>query len=420
MPKGDFILVLSGILILGAVAAGIVLAAFLQRRTRHRRASFDGSCAAAARWLHLATRTPSFARGETVVERRPVAVELQRGTMEHPTFVRVWTPIDVQSPARGAYRRPSSKPVMTAATTVLRRKTRTDRLGDRLHLHRPLGTGDLALDARVHIETEASRDTLALVLSEPAALAALSRLFTAGVDRIDLLVGTPTLTAVLRDPTPERLLSLPEIAADLAALAEALPDLAPAAVGRLRRFRQARLPIAIAMAGAFGLAATFLLEGSVHIVDPDAVGTLFQIGLLAWLPLCGAAYLAFRGRCRSMHDFLYSTMALLVASPALALGAGIWLNALLDRDPAEPHVTRVVALTTTENWRGGPPSHSVTLRSWRIDWPDTSFEPPSSRLSLLVPNHMVKVMTRPGRFGWEWISDLEPVLEPQPDPSKFQ
>ena len=138
MPKGDFILVLSGILILGAVAAGIVLAAFLQRRTRHRRASFDGSCAAAARWLHLATRTPSFARGETVVERRPVAVELQRGTMEHPTFVRVWTPIDVQSPARGAYRRPSSKPVMTAATTVLRRKTRTDRLGDRLDRRRQL------------------------------------------------------------------------------------------------------------------------------------------------------------------------------------------------------------------------------------------------------------------------------------------
>jgi len=154
-------------------------------------------------------------------------------------------------------------------------------------------------------------------------------------------------------------------------------------------------------------------NGPGRIVAPGAIGTLFWIGLVAWLPLCGAVYLASRGRCRSVHGFVYSILGLLMASPAVALGAGIQLNARLDHGAPEPHVTRVLAVTTSESRVGT--SYSVRLQSWRPGWPDVSFNPPSSTGSLLEPGHMVKVMTRPGRFGWEWMSDVEPMIGIQPE-----
>ncbi len=53
----------------------------------------------------------------------------------------------------------------------------------------------------------------------------------------------------------------------------------------------------------------------------------------------------------------------------------------------------------------------MTLQAWRADWPNVSFDPPVSARPLLIPGRRVKVITKPGWLGWEWVSGIEHVLE---------
>ncbi len=243
-------------------------------------------CASAGAWVRFAAHTSHVVHAETAVDGRRVAVEIQRGGVEQPAFIRIRVPVDIQrGDGGGAYRRPSWKPVMTEATAVVRRKTGADRLGLRLGLIRHRRTGDAALDAQVSIDTDASAETLAIVLGDATALAALARLFGAGLDRLEILAGRAELTAVFRDPAPARVAALPEVARDLVTLTAALPDLAPGAVGRLRPLRGVALPIVLVAIGMAALGTAMHLHDSTRVVDGGATRTLIYIGLPAWIPL---------------------------------------------------------------------------------------------------------------------------------------
>jgi len=163
-------------------------------------------------------------------------------------------------------------------------------------------------------------------------------------------------------------------------------------------------------AAAFSIAFGSLLVGVATLVLTDKLyppldrWELFLTSLSYAIPaFIVSAFIAvylLRGRSSSHREWL---LVLLLSAPGfLSSGYGLFgaLNGWLDPGPAATHVVGVQDRWTTD---GDSNTYTVALDSWRT---------PGAREEIMVPRALyestrpgvsrLELVTRPGRFGFEW------------------
>jgi hypothetical protein len=115
------------------------------------------------------------------------------------------------------------------------------------------------------------------------------------------------------------------------------------------------------------------------------------------------AWVLHRGRVgpRSMAVLCLATPLL----PLLCISLGIGANAWLDRSPPVGHEARVLGYETRAKGPG-----VCAVESWRGSGEEALSDPNLVRrlpLSGCKPGSSLRVTTRAGAFGWEWVENVE-------------
>lgn len=307
------------------------------------------------------------------------------------------------------------------ASIVLRRENALDRFGKATQINRELQIGDVAFDRAVYIESDLPDGALEAFLRNGATREAVLGVLAA-VD------ATITLYPPAADARTTIQLNVPAAKLGNWQAIRAALDPFVALQGMLVHgarelidpsghdpYGRARAPIVdfgpprkarAARGAAFGIGLIAIGVLWVSGTPPTTLGNGatfagLGVGALVWATTIALLILAFRGRSTSLRTVILFGLGYLALVPFFAISVMPRLNALADSGPSTPHDTVAIQKFGSKNttwldvgvpWHPGAPHVSVPLAFARgpiprNDWP-------------------VRVTTRPGAFGWEWISDV--------------
>jgi hypothetical protein len=202
---------------------------------------------------------------------------------------------------------------------------------------------------------------------------------------------------------------VPSAVPHLRALAEGTPSTeAKARIDRLVAAQQALTFVVIALALGAGFLAAGLrtafqvLDWNRFAIDSLALSVPITIGLalLVWRSgLLDTARLRTRG---------FGFIGGLVLVPYLLLELAIAANGWLDDGPATPHAARVLRTHATA---GRSHRYELAVSSWR-GHDEELFDVDRAFFERVQRGTPVHVVTKPGRFGYEWV--VEYVLADRP------
>lgn len=186
----------------------------------------------------------------------------------------------------------------------------------------------------------------------------------------------------------------------------ALASGTPTAEGRAAVRRRRVAASAVSLALLAGLAAAFVLSGVAR--ERFAVLDWFDLLLASlWysVPLAVAVTLVVT-RADVMRRALTPVVVLgpFVVVPSLVLQLAIVANGFLDDGPPTAHDTRVLRIVL----EAGRDAHGeAVVASWR-DRREERFDVTRNGAARLRPGAAIRVVTRPGWLGYEWIAAWSP------------
>ena len=295
-----------------------------------------------------------------------------------------------------------------------------DRLLKGIGFASELRTGYAHFDARCYVMAE-HRDFALALLRDTRRRDAVLRLLDDGATHVLFTAGAVTAVFPLAGPRAVSQSDADRFAWDLAELAR--PP-APAVSERDRR--TARVALARRVL-AHGLAlvpffAWVLMRLDPHeypLVDADQwtpLGLKFLGGAL--IAILGGATLLLWGQAQAWRDLVAIGFLAVVAMGMQSDDVAVWLNARLDRTPPLVRVAQVV-----DNQQG---SRYLGVNSWRLGRHYEQVRVPAAVHREARPGiDKLRVATRPGAFGVEWIVDAQLVAGEAPertvlDPKAFE
>lgn len=179
-----------------------------------------------------------------------------------------------------------------------------------------------------------------------------------------------------------------------------------------------RLKWIAAMAVPIAVMVLMFAVGNVssHLVGPRQVDGDNAFGRLAvklvaaplfiWLPL---SFWLVKGKSRSA-EFLGVVWAVSIIAFYFCASMLVFdLNALLDRGPTTNRIQAVIALSANDTATG----YQIQVPSWRENTAWQTIFVPRKRYEqnqlAFEQTEALKITTRPGFFGFEWISSFEPL-----------
>jgi hypothetical protein len=336
--------------------------------------------------------TPT-ARGATLVRgRRRYELSFTPGYKSSPEQLTVWMSLDPPGV--------SAKPVISGVARVLvRLQTGNDRLGLRLGLNRAVTVGDPAFDAGVYLESNDPVPELQALFAQPAVRGALLRVLALGFAGVTIEASGPSLTLVGRNPAAGLYQLFPQAGYELEAMAEALPAIAPrpSPAGELW---QTTALIAAYVGGVFLIGAGVAMRQAHETIDETPWQVGGAIGLSLAVVVMAVAWIALRGTWHGLRSFVAIGLSSIVGLPVAGGGAAHFLDVELDDGKVVVHPTSVARAWVTRSKNAS--TNHVAVRSWRRG--ETEIELPWTKVhASWQPGDKVKVGTRPGAFGWEWI-----------------
>jgi hypothetical protein len=270
-------------------------------------------------------------------------------------------------------------------------------------------TGDATFDREFYL-AGTSREYVQALFSDPGNRAAIRTLFALGFDGVELSDGRVTATRRRH----AQLLELDALRAALEQLA-ALRTTASAmqfAMHGIGGIRTRHIDTVCSV--AFGIAiAAFML--TVYLLEPMVDGQLvmfadsWQPALIVYGILVGAALLLLRGRANAPREFAMVALLGLPAIWVVGVSGAMLANQVLD--PSPPQTVRVMLLRRYET-HGKHSSYHLVLASWRRPRAAVNVVVPRSIYRRAQPHQTWIVVTRAGRYGYEWIDSLEPQAKP--------
>lgn len=315
----------------------------------------------------------------------------------------------------GGYRSSPTLRVPGRPRVRVHRSTRLSRLGERLGILRKLG--DPAFDAAFWVESDASPEDTAKVLSDPRARGAILRLRDEGVDTALVNEEGSSLAArFLHVKEGEiNVFTLGEVTEALASAARALPVFEGGS-GRPRRSLAIRLLWGITLAAA--ITAPILLwvaselwppiEPRDHWLSPQIFTAGAAIGLGLWAPVVALVARLIRARPGFGPHLFGIAVALFPALPAQGAFLVSALNSLLDASAVERVGFVSVGTSTLDpTFR----RYHVSADWWEQEGPDSprqvGLEAPGyfHAVAAQCPKRAV-LTTGNGLFGWDWVRDI--------------
>ena len=111
-----------------------------------------------------------------------------------------------------------------------------------------------------------------------------------------------------------------------------------------------------------------------------------------------------KGRSSSHRELIIILALSLVAFPGAGMGVGAFLNGWLDQSGSTSHVVLVMEKYTTSTKNGK--NYHLILKSWRENRYSEKLQITSSEFMRVRPDRTkMKVVTKPGYYGFEWIVD---------------
>lgn len=308
----------------------------------------------------------------------------------------------------GPFRGEARPRIESPAPLTLRSEKKIDRTGKRLGLNRETQTGDAGFDQLVYLESEAPDALVLAALSDPITRAGVMKCLELGASEI-VLDQTGNLGALLPltsadQITPARLEAMLDA---LGAAAEAIPPLQ----GEGGHRSSASMISTVAVLGTLAAWPLFyLVEWLWSPIQSDLYQTATFGGLALWLVSIPILALVLRGRATSLRDLATSAIALAFGFPLVGVDLLLTLNAVLDGSRPEAHATQV---TNLRRRTGKNSAYFVTVPSWHPGEATIEIQISSGVYSALASNQRVVVTTRKGFFGWERMTSITPVTEPQ-------
>jgi len=300
----------------------------------------------------------------------------------------------------------------SALEFTISREGDLDRFSKRIGLSEELQTGDSRFDAEYYIRS----DTVALTrtfFDSPERRDALRQILSLGYTHVTHCGGT--MSAVWQNaPNPEKHSPrLGEVLPSLVLLAKGAAELPPTAeplrpgdsLHKLARAPLLAIPT-VMLAGAFAMTGT--VNQDRYVLD---AGALFLDSLWYSVPaflgyIALAAYLL-KGRSSTHRELIAMLVSGFLGFPFAVVSAESFLNAQLDEGAAAIHTTLAFKKEQGSSDAG---FKFVTVRSWRANGSTERLLVSQSAFDRVVEGQSAfRVVTKPGRYGFEWVvsSELE-------------
>lgn len=291
------------------------------------------------------------------------------------------------------------------ARICLRREGALERGAKAVGLNREVQLGDPDFDAAVYVESEAPDAAIRQALADPAARSAARALLAAGLtEEVQLGEGRVSARIAgerLQDPSSP---ALREALDQLAALAAALsvPKDTPTRAELARR-RPVGHIAAIALAWLVLLLLAVLLRPPPTLAW-GPVWSALGLGALLWALCCAGLALVLRGAADSLRWLLISAAFFALVAPFAGMKLALHANAALDDGPAHTRTLPAALLDRSET------RALVELSELGPEHPTARLAVPMDMFRGTLPPRLVRlrVTTRPGALGWEWVAELAP------------
>lgn len=404
MPLNAFIGMLVATLFVGGI---IWLVVRVVRKGREQVATAGGVSAELAKLVGNAQGL--YQPSEAVIGNRTVRIQLLPGGKNSPPTLRVALPIDVRTVGakveHGVYRDTARRRVMGKLAVLFRPEKPIDRFGKSLGLNVEHDTGDSAFDGEVYIESDADAADLEALLADTSTRQAVHQILGLGFGSVELFRGASTVQASVIRPTPQHVASAEQIVERLGVIADNLPAFDAAPVGRATPLRTA-IAGAVGVLGGFGVFVFAVLAATTwRVIVPGAMVRCGLLGLGGWLVVSALAFVLVRGKSDALRTFSIVFFSALFGMPALGVGTGATLNGVLDAGAATSHDARVTRrwVTTSKNSR----TYHLEVESWRPDESRIEVTVSSGQYDQTVDGSPLRITTKPGWLGWEWIARVQ-------------
>jgi hypothetical protein len=139
-------------------------------------------------------------------------------------------------------------------------------------------------------------------------------------------------------------------------------------------------------------------------------GTEFSIAWKMALFYAIFCYFALKGRSRAVKEFVLSVFLGFLASVFSCQGSFVYLNGRLDRSAVSFHYVQLADKQVSRSIRRKTTSTSywVTYPSWRVPGSMDRLSVTAEQYNSFNVNDYVRIETRAGRFGREWLVGIAP------------
>ncbi len=273
-------------------------------------------------------------------------------------------------------------------------------------------TGDSAFDSRFYLLSNAA-DFTRDCFREESAREAVRRLFAAGYKEVWHDGKTVSASRNQRCASDSDAAEITQAVPHLAALSRVVES-APAAAKPKDLAWLARVAV-MTLAGIGAAAAfPFLLWAERHFLPLDEWQIFvysLRVSAPVYLALALASIGVLRGRAYSHREFLVVCFLFFLAVPVNSYAGHVYWNG----QSSDESVTRTLPVTRTYTTRSKRrTSYHVEVRSWREGKIFERFAV-GSRLfrQLTGQNASLKIATRRGALGHEWIESLDAEIQPR-------
>lgn len=283
---------------------------------------------------------------------------------------------------------------------------RTDRFFKDVGLSSEVQTGDPEFDREFYIISE-QPGFAAAVFALPEKREAVREIFRLGFNSVKLedknLVAQWSPFALKEDREPSFIIGA---VPPLARLGKDLPIMQPSISRVDTSGWKAKKRVAFAVPLVLLPLGIGLMMAGTRWYPALDEGKLFLESLRYSLPLLALftwfAARIIKGRASSHKDFLSIFLISLFGFPASGFGTMVFLNGWLDLSPPTAHTVPVSRKYTTRSKNST--NYYVTVNSWRRAGEDEDLSVPRPFHERIGPGQAtITVVTKPGRFGFEWI-----------------
>jgi len=267
-------------------------------------------------------------------------------------------------------------------------------------------TGDAAFDREFYL-AGTSRDYVQAMFRDAGNREAVRTLFALGFDGVEVAEGELRVTR-RGHATLLELSALRGALEQLAAL-RTTPSAMQVAMQGLGGIRTRQIDTVCGV--MLGIAITAFMA-TVVLLEPMVDGQ-FAMFLDSWRPtliaygvLVGALLLVVRGRANAPREFAMIACLGLPSIWIAGVSGAMLANQYLDPSPPQ---TFQVALLRNYVTRGKHRSYHFVLASWRRPRREVNIVVPVEIYHKAQPRQTWVLVTRAGRFGYEWIDSLEPL-----------